>query len=197
MSSTHSEPLAPWRPHLARALHRNRALAHARYVQLATLQPNGCPANRTIVFRGFREQHNSLKFITDSRSQKVIQLQHNPNAELCWYFPKTREQFRIAGTLSLIGPDAPPPLQTLCLETWQQLSESARTQFFWPAPGSAYELASWPTENLPVENMSPVFRVLLLLPRQVDHLLLRESPHQRYLYRATTDAGWEVAQVAP
>jgi pyridoxamine 5'-phosphate oxidase len=27
----------------------------------------------------------------------------NPRAEVCWYFPKTREQFRVAGTLEIVG----------------------------------------------------------------------------------------------
>lgn len=42
-----------WRSQLARALHRNRALADSRYLQLATVGKNGRPANRTLVFRGF------------------------------------------------------------------------------------------------------------------------------------------------
>jgi pyridoxamine 5'-phosphate oxidase len=46
--------LAPWRSPLSRALYRNRNLPYCRYLQLATVRPNGQPANRTVVFRGFR-----------------------------------------------------------------------------------------------------------------------------------------------
>jgi pyridoxamine 5'-phosphate oxidase len=45
--------LAPWRSAIAHALHRNRSLVYARYLQLATVKANSHPANRTVVFRGF------------------------------------------------------------------------------------------------------------------------------------------------
>ncbi|MFM7406931.1 MAG: pyridoxamine 5'-phosphate oxidase family protein, partial [Cuspidothrix sp.] len=86
--------LAPWRSLISHALHRNRSLVYSRYVQLATVGENGLPANRTIVFRGFLEDTNQLKFITDIRSQKAEQISKQPAAEICWYFPNTREQFR-------------------------------------------------------------------------------------------------------
>ena len=35
------------------------------------------------------------------------QLQHQAWAELCWYFPESREQFRIAGRLTVVGEDYP------------------------------------------------------------------------------------------
>ncbi|NES70384.1 MAG: pyridoxamine 5'-phosphate oxidase, partial [Okeania sp. SIO2D1] len=59
-----AEKLAPWRSPLSRALHRNRSLSYARYLQLATVTAEGQPKNRTIVFRGFLEETNHLKFIT-------------------------------------------------------------------------------------------------------------------------------------
>lgn len=37
------------------------------------------------------------------------QLQHQSWAELCWYFPDSREQFRIAGRLTIVGEDYPEP----------------------------------------------------------------------------------------
>lgn len=42
---------APWKAQLQKSLQKNRSLANARYVQLATIKPDGKPANRTIVFR--------------------------------------------------------------------------------------------------------------------------------------------------
>ena len=58
-----SNNLAPWRSILSRSLHRNRSLANARYFQLATINMNGEPANRTVVFRGFLEETNKLQII--------------------------------------------------------------------------------------------------------------------------------------
>ncbi|NET50524.1 MAG: pyridoxamine 5'-phosphate oxidase, partial [Merismopedia sp. SIO2A8] len=99
---------APWRSPLARALHRNRSLPNARYVQLATVRPDGTPANRTVVFRGFVAGRDELQMVSDRRSEKVHHIQHQERhhksamGEICWYFPKTREQFRLLGPLKLI-----------------------------------------------------------------------------------------------
>jgi pyridoxamine 5'-phosphate oxidase len=130
------QPLAPWRTALAKAIHGNRKLPSARYPQLATVGLDGRPANRTVVFRGFFAHTNCLQFITDARSAKAEQMTHQPAAELCWYFAQTREQFRMAGDLCLVGAHHPNPhLQASRVQLWQQLSDAARLQFNWPSPG--------------------------------------------------------------
>ncbi len=176
--------LPPWRSPLSRALHRNRSLPYARYAQLATVRPDGRPANRTIVFRGFLEETGELKFITDTRSEKVDQIQANPWTELCWYFPTTREQFRITGQLRAIGVGAEEPmLHQARQHTWQELSDAARIQFVWPASGQARAnpeafSPAQPEAATPVEN----FCLLLLQATQVDHLELRGEPQNRWRY---------------
>ncbi|MEM9245128.1 MAG: pyridoxamine 5'-phosphate oxidase family protein, partial [Cyanobacteria bacterium P01_F01_bin.153] len=126
--------LAPWRSPLSRALHRNRSLAYARYFQLATVRADGSPANRTVVFRGFSDRPdrlNSLKIITDHRSEKIAQFAGDQRAEACWYFPKTREQFRLLGTIATVtdqdAPDGAAARERVT--TWQNLSDGARLQF--------------------------------------------------------------------
>jgi PPOX class probable FMN-dependent enzyme len=94
--------LAPWRSPLSRALHRNRSLAYVRYFQLATVRADGSPANRTVVFRGFLDDANQLKMVTDARNEKAEQIDQNDWGEACWYFPTTREQFRLLGQLILV-----------------------------------------------------------------------------------------------
>jgi hypothetical protein len=42
---------APWRALVEKSLARNRVLPNARYIQIATVRPDGRPANRTVVFR--------------------------------------------------------------------------------------------------------------------------------------------------
>ena len=191
--------LAPWRSHLAGALHRNRSLPFARYLQLATVRADGRPANRTVVFRGFLEDTNRLKFVTDIRSQKVEEINLYPWGEICWYFPKTREQFRIAGKLILVV--AEHPNTELCSWrriAWQELSEAARVQFAWPHPGenkaaaSAFELA-FPDAIEPLAN----FCLLLLEPKTVDWLELRGEPQNRSLYMLDDVGNWSVRKVNP
>ena len=41
------------------------------------------------------------------RTPKAEHLQHQAWAEICWYFPDSREQFRIAGRLTVVGDDYP------------------------------------------------------------------------------------------
>jgi PPOX class probable FMN-dependent enzyme len=197
-----SETLAPWRSLIARALHRNRSLADSRYAQLATVRSDGQPANRTIVFRGFvdevlPESANSLKFITDIRSEKINEIAYQAWGELCWYFPKTREQFRILGQLQVVDSTIESTaLQKLRRMTWHNLSDAARSQFAWPTPKQplAEATAFKPQElspNHPIEN----FGLLLLNPTNVDHLELRGEPQNRCLYELQDD--WQMRSVNP
>ncbi len=191
--------LAPWRSAIAHALHRNRSLVYARYLQLATVKANGRPANRTVVFRGFLAESNQLKFISDRRSNKIDQIQQNPWAEACWYFPNTREQFRLAGNLTLVGNDeSQPHLQLARIAMWQELSDAARLQFAWPDPGepkaekAAFEPPP-PDPHQPVSN----FCLLLLDPIQVDHLEIRGEPQNRRIYDCDENQAWSTQEVNP
>ncbi len=186
-----AEELAPWRSPLARALHRNRSLPHSRYFQLATLAQGNFPANRTVVFRGFLAGTNQLKIITDSRSQKIEEIAKNPLAEVCWYFSKTREQFRLAGQITTIKGE----IRTL---VWQEISDAARVQFSWPPPGqkraetTAFEL-SYPDKIEPLPN----FCLLLLEPVKVEHLELRGDPQNRWLYQRESNKNWSQLAINP
>ncbi|MGK7938797.1 MAG: Npun_F5749 family FMN-dependent PPOX-type flavoprotein [Crocosphaera sp.] len=189
--------LAPWRTILSHALHRNRSLAHARYFQLATINIKGEPANRTVVFRGFLEGSNQIQIITDSRSEKINHINHNSASEICWYFPKTREQFRISGNLRII--DENNLEQSIRLRVWQKLSDSAKQQFTWPKPGQPVTEKQQqfslpiPSDNEPISD----FVLLLFTPQKVDHLELREQPHQRTIYYLDDRGTWMIQTVNP
>ncbi len=192
--------LAPWRSLLSRALHKNRSLPYARYFQLATVRPDSRPANRTVVFRGFLEDTDQLKIITDSRSQKADHIDHQSWGEACWYFPNTREQFRFAGQLTLVGADYPDQtLKDARQTTWQDLSDAARLQFAWPHPGEARtedDGAFSPSSPDPKQPLSN-FCLILLEPVQVDHLELRGDPQNRSLYYQNSDRDWIKQAVNP
>ncbi|WP_347277920.1 Npun_F5749 family FMN-dependent PPOX-type flavoprotein [Leptolyngbya sp. FACHB-711] len=212
MTETHSLILAPWQAALTGALHRNRSLIYSRYAQLATVRSsptqsspseNGSgasyrPANRTVVFRGFLDDMNQLKFITDDRSDKAAQIEQNPWGELCWYFPKTREQFRLLGTLTIVRADFGDRTLVQARQTqWQDLSDAARLQFAWAASGQLRTAESDFTPPPPnAIEPPPNFCLLLLDPVQVDHLLLRGDPQNRYVYQKTNDE-WTKEEVNP
>ncbi|MDG2616042.1 pyridoxamine 5'-phosphate oxidase family protein [Thermoleptolyngbya sichuanensis XZ-Cy5] len=190
--------MAPWRSPLSRALHLNRSLVYARYVQLATVRPDGRPANRTVVFRGFLDPTNQLKFITDTRSAKPEQIAHQPWGEVCWYFPKSREQFRLLGRLTLIDEIHPDEgLQHARQQQWQALSDAARLQFAWPHPAQPRRpVAEFSPPPPDPTAPLPTFCLLLLAPAEVDHLQLRGDPQSRDRYFETSD-GWQMESVNP
>ncbi|WP_319419145.1 Npun_F5749 family FMN-dependent PPOX-type flavoprotein [Pleurocapsa sp. FMAR1] len=191
--------LAPWRSPLSSSIHRNRSKPFSRYFQLATVTSEGYPANRTVVFRGFLDdQDNALKIIVDSRSAKIQDIEHQAIGEICWYFTKTREQFRIAGNLRLITPkDTHTDLQHARQATWHDISDSGRSQFAWPDPAqpvadkSAFDISPL-DPNTPLDN----FCLLLLIPNRIDHLQLRGDPQQRCIYTLEKKT-WSTQSVNP
>ncbi|PZV15836.1 MAG: pyridoxamine 5'-phosphate oxidase [Leptolyngbya sp.] len=190
--------LAPWRSPLARALHRNRSLVYARYFQLATVRAEGRPANRTVVFRGFLDNTNQLKIITDARSEKAEQIEQNAWSEACWYFPNTREQFRLLGQLTLVGEHcSDDSLLKARARSWQELSDAARVQFAWSPPGAPREDTGF--DSLPPDPATPLshFCLLLLDPMQVDHLELKGDPQNRLIYSFADSLGWSMQAVNP
>ncbi len=191
--------LAPWRSPLSRALHRNRSLPYARYFQLATIRPNGRPANRTVVFRGFFADTNQIIVVTDDRSEKPEQIEHSPDAEACWYFPNTREQFRIAGSLKLVrATDPDQALQKARQAAWQALSDSARIQFAWGHPGQPRsEVSAFSPPPPDPDQPLPQFCLVLLEPVQVDHLELRGDPQNRYQYQRDEQNHWTMQEINP
>ncbi|MBW4512522.1 MAG: pyridoxamine 5'-phosphate oxidase family protein [Scytonematopsis contorta HA4267-MV1] len=188
-----------WRSPLSRALHRNRSKPHTRYFQLATVQADGNPTNRTVVFRGFLGETDKIKIITDSRSQKFQQVRQNTWGEICWYFTETREQFRLAGEIILVDVDnSDVELQKARHLTWQELSDNARIQFAWAHPGKEranQEAFSPPLPDaiVPLAN----FCLLLLDPLKVDHLELRGEPQNRWFYLRDESGNWEKSPVNP
>ncbi|EDX85295.1 pyridoxamine 5'-phosphate oxidase family protein [Synechococcus sp. PCC 7335] len=194
-----SSDLAPWRSPLSRALHRNRAQPVCRFLQLATIRPEGSPANRTVVFRGFRQETNQLMFISDRRSEKIVQIRQNPSAEACWYFTKTREQFRLRGQLMIITADTvAADLGETRRQLWQKISDSARLQFAWPTPKATRNPDSDAFEAPEIDSRTPpdTFCVLLLLPEEVDYLCLRGEPQDRIIYHLSKES-WTVTSVNP
>jgi pyridoxamine 5'-phosphate oxidase len=193
--------LAPWRQVLARSLHRNRALVYARYFQLATVRANGRPANRTVVFRGFLPERNAILMITDRRSQKIAQIEHQGWAEICWYFPKTREQFRFAGILHIVDGSHPKERwQKAYHETWRSLSEAARAQFYGVAPGLPRASEQEQIEPEPPDASDSIpesFRLLVFVPEDLDYLDLTTHPHHHCRYWLESVDSWKAEWLTP
>jgi pyridoxamine 5'-phosphate oxidase len=139
--------------------------------------------------------------VTDVRSSKAINLctDASPWAEACWYFPKTREQFRLSGKLELVtAASINASHLTARQEAWQQMSDAGRIQFEWGTPGADRSEdpqvfnPPQPDEHQPVQN----FCLLLLNVISVAHLELRGEPQSCYLYELLNQE-WQIRSVNP
>jgi pyridoxamine 5'-phosphate oxidase len=195
--------LPPWRSIISGALHRNRSLPAARYLQLATVDYRGRPTNRTVVFRGWLDPESQLQFVTDGRSalrdvagtNKAAEIVNNPWAAVCWYFAKTREQFRIAGKLQLIDAQS-PNYQPERQAAWTQMSDAGKLQLYWPLPGAIRTEEDFGERELTLEPAAD-FCLLLLSPVMVDHLELRGNPQSRSRYCLLDDQEWLIESINP
>ncbi|HEV3162803.1 MAG TPA: pyridoxamine 5'-phosphate oxidase family protein [Isosphaeraceae bacterium] len=192
-------PIPPWRELLERALGQHGDLPQARHVQLATVRPDGRPANRTVVFQGFLDEASGLLFTTDLRSAKAIQLAHNAWAEACWTFPEPREQFRLLGPVTVVGPEgSSSKLQEARHGIWRVLTDPVRQSFTWPTPGADRDDDEAFQRPSPGLNEPPLtFGLLVLEPHEVDHLLLRDTAHERHRYERSIEGRWLMRAVNP
>lgn len=154
---------------------------------------------RTLVFRGFLGETHHLTFATDGRSEKVVEVEHSPWAEACWYFHLTREQFRFLGTVTLVGAVINDrALSEARVEVWRGMSEESRLSYTWPDP-SPPRLASatFPTLAPDPQEPLPHFCLLVLEAREVDHLELHGNPQHRWKYSRDAHGRWSGVQVNP
>jgi pyridoxamine 5'-phosphate oxidase len=212
----------PWRQRLARSLHINRSQVHAKYYQVASICPAGRPKNRTMVFRGFLANSQSLLSVTDIRSEKVAQWQgkHKSHFEICWYFSGSREQYRLSGEVALLSHSldlsytqsvlGQQTKQSLLKQQWSDLSANARQAFYSSSPKAPFDentiLANPAKEQLtqgkkPEEidigssQISDNFCVVIFIPDIVDYLNLKSKPQERCLYDIQDD--WKERWVNP
>lgn len=183
-----------WQKKLASALTLNEEVAQSRYFQLATIDTDGTPCCRTMVFREFAEAESRLVMHTDLRSDKVGQLNYHKLAEICWYFPQTREQFRLKGKIELIcSPDHPLGAQRTV--HWRGLSDEVRAGYAQPAirENKCTTKVLVSNQHLPQE----AFALLQLTVDRVDHLQLQRLPHKRWLYQRDNKNSWQSCPIQP
>ena len=183
MREVMTEAMPPWRPLLRAALRREGRSVAARWVQLATTGRDGSPRVRTLVFRGWAEG-NQLELFSDQRSEKVKEVTNNEAVELCWLFPKARQQYRLRGMLKLITANEQPEL---CQKRWQQLSDTGRAVWGWPTPADPLDRsAAFPEQISETSPLPEHFVVLILNVDSVERLNLGAHPHQRTRWSADT-----------
>lgn len=199
MSSDYAQKLPRWQQRLHAALANNNGHYQHRFMQLATVDEWGFPAVRTVVFRGFHPKNQRIIAHTDMRSDKVRQLQRQPQVQLCWYFSTSREQFRINARCNVLGPED-KHYADLRQQHWQTLSNSAQSAYFHDAPGVPFGSEADSESVIPktaTQRRAPaVFCLLLFAAEKVDYLDLMCCPHNREIHQLAAD-DWKVTAVVP
>mmetsp|Transcript_4735 Transcript_4735/g.5967 ORF Transcript_4735/g.5967 Transcript_4735/m.5967 type:complete len:216 (-) Transcript_4735:684-1331(-) len=134
------QTLLSWTKRLEESIQATKKATGWNYVQMATCGPDMHPTNRTVVFRGFKKcvgtKRRCLKFVTDSRSEKVKNLSSNPYSEVAWWFPGTSEQYRISGKVDIISADETDKENIdLRVKQWGEMSNHGRQAFYYPPGG--------------------------------------------------------------
>ncbi|CAL8466965.1 g6501 [Coccomyxa elongata] len=185
-----------------KSLETNKHLPNAKFMQLATVRPDGRPSVRTVVFRGFHNESDQVTFTTDTRTYKVEDIRQHPWTEICWYFPETREQFRLGGNLEVVGEDHPDKsLLQARQEAWDGMSRNGRAWFAWPPSGRARDPDPAQFEK-PVpdrgETALPSFALAIMDVDTVDYIRL---PDFRVGYSSSVDSGgsrsWSQEELNP
>ena len=178
-----TEVMPPWRPLLRAALQREGRSVAARWVQLATTGLDGSPRVRTLVFRGWSGM-DQLELFSDQRSEKVQEVTSNGAVELCWLFPKARQQFRLRGMVNVITATEQPEL---CQQRWQKLSDAGRAVWGWPTPSAPLDpSAAFPRELSGTSRLPSHFVVFRMNVDSIEQLNLGPHPHQRRRWSADT-----------
>ena len=193
-SSLSSSANVNWLQRIETSIAKSRKVRGGNYVQIATVDSEGFPHCRTVVFRGFltfggEDSTLAMKMITDARSEKMTHIQARESCispakgacEMVWWFSQSSEQYRIRGRLVAVSSDdGNPELISARKQQWGNLSDSAREQFFWKPPGQPFDGAP----EVPIGGRDAdgkvlpppdSFILLLLIPESIKYLRLKDN----------------------
>lgn len=190
-----ADPIVQFRQWFDEALGADVLEANA--MTLATVAPDGTPAARTVLLKGFDDQ--GFIFFTNYESAKARDLESNPRACLLFFWGELERQVRITGAASRVAPG----------ETAEYFQSRPRESQIgaWVSPQSRviphrrvleenFEslLAQYDGDTVPVPPFWGGYR---LAPRTIEFWQGRPSRlHDRLLYTRGED-GWARARLAP
>lgn len=126
--------MAPWIPTFTAALEAEQAAKDSKppfvLFSLATVDADGFPHNRTMVYRGFLFDNmcsNVLTFSTDRRMKKYDELLRNDKFEAVFYFEKIKKQFRFRGRARLVDHDHYPQFDLASIQPRHIIETSMQT----------------------------------------------------------------------
>ena len=153
-----------------------------------------------MVFRGFSPLSSpsspALTWTTDARSEKCRDVAGNGNAEIVWWFPGTKEQYRFSGSVDVItSAEEDEERVAERARMWGKMREEAQVTFGQDRPGAAWVEGTVTKPLDPDGVVSENFVVMSLDARSVDYLCLEDSVRRTYERKETGE--WESRRVNP
>lgn len=178
-----------------------RALAHqvdTAPASLATADASGRPSVRIVLVRG--ADARGFVFFTNYTSRKGRDLDANPHASLCFYWPTLDEQIRIEGTVERVS-DAESDTYFDGRPRGSQLgawaSEQSAVLVSRETLEARYREIERRYDNQPVPR-PPFWGGYRIVPTQVEFWYGRpDRLHDRLLYTKQRDAGWQIERLYP
>lgn len=127
--------MAPWVPTFSTALESE--LAAKEYsppfttFSFATVDKDGFPHNRTLVYRGYlfdNKTNNVLTFSSDKRTGKYQELKENDKFEAVFYFENARKQFRFRGKARIIDNEHMPSFDLTTIQPHHVMQDNLHSQ---------------------------------------------------------------------
>lgn len=149
-----------------------------RYPYLATIK-NNKPIQRTVVLRDATIDFDLLIY-TDERSNKIKELERNPNASLLFYHPKKLLQIKIEGCIQIIRSGKNYE------DHWSRIQGKSKNDFISKnAPGTAIDNP----DHVEYNEVEHHFCLLKLVPESIEYLQLKRPNHIRARFDNSTQ--WE------
>ena len=191
-----NDPIARFGDAMTRAVASEKTDPTA--TSLATADTMGVPSLRMVLLKGWDER--GFIFYTNRDSRKAAELDSNPSAALCWYWPVIGEQVRVEGTVERVS-DADSDAYFASRPRESQLGAWASRQ---SRPLEAYDLLQqrfadltemYEGKTVPRPRWWGGYRVI---PSRIEfwkaglHRL-----HHREAYVRADDGGWRVELLNP
>ncbi|HYW34835.1 MAG TPA: pyridoxamine 5'-phosphate oxidase [Balneolaceae bacterium] len=173
-------------------------LTDANAMTLATATKQGVPSARIVLLKGFDE--SGFKFYTNYNSRKGRELEQNPSASLCFYWPELDRQVRIEGKARKLSTEK----SASYFQQRPRLSQASAWASF-----QSSEIESRETLEKKFKEIKKRFKDqeiplpdfwggYLLQPSRIEFWQGRPNRlHDRIVYSKINNTDWEIKRLAP
>ncbi len=165
---------------MAAALQAEGAAPHL--CVLATVDGEGKPTARCMYCRELTDD-GQLVFVSDRRTRKDKHVRERPDAEVVFWLPSQRTQYRVRGHAMVIGAEMDDYMRQTW---WTKISNESRAIFV--GAGKGWQLADGEPKRVTSGTPMPsTFELLVLSPEEVELLSVKEQPQKKGVWTKRGD----------